>query len=213
MTTNEYPLIKNLENIKSTPNLDFETKINKIKAVLLDEVIHRKDAGIEKEKSPLFITNFEAVNSVFGPDKNSVTTEFSKIELEEKLKRLLQFNHKSISITQMSITENLLMIYLDNHKFYLGNDFFEVIYDVFGKDADNLIEVMYDRIRLDIIHTMGRNFFHDATESSKKISADFYINKYKNTYFETMVIQLTNFFISKTEFSDISQLILENNHH
>lgn len=192
---NEYPLVQNLDKIKNNINLSIEEKVESVKTILLEEINYRQN----KEDIDLSYGRFDVACAVFGPKRNKMTHALAKLEATSKLEYFIKTFESFDPELKTSVSTNLLLTYLENHKYYLGNDFFEVLYDVFDEKADFVIEAMFNRIQKNITNLMGQYYPDTTAEENKKSFAKHFQEKFKDTYFEIMVIQFTNDYVKNGE--------------
>lgn len=187
----EYPLVQNLDKIKNNINLNIEEKVESVKTILLEEINYRQN----KKDIDLSDGRFDVACAVFGPKRNKMTHALAKLEATSKLEDFIKTFESFDPEFKTSVSTNLLLTYLENHKYYLGNDFFEVLYDVFGEKADFVVEAMYNRIQKNITNLMGQYYPNTTAEENKIQFSKFFQEKFKDTYFEIMVIQFTNDYV------------------
>lgn len=191
---NEYPLVQNLDKIKNNINLSIEEKVESVKTILLEEVDH-----VCNDSQALVDSRFDVAYAVFGPKRNRMTYALAKLEAKCQFESIFTASKNIDPEFRLSIFPNLLIKHLENHKYYLGNDFFEVFYEVFGEKSDYIISVMHDQIQKNIARTMGKHYSYTTAEENKKSFAKHFKEKFKDTYFEIMVIQFTNDYVKNGE--------------
>lgn len=191
----EYPLVQNLDKIKNNINLNTKEKVESVKNILLEEVSHRRN----EDSQGLVDSRFDVAYAVFGPKRNSITYALARLEAKYQFEYIFATSKNIDPEFRLAIFPNLLITYLENHKYYLGNDFFEVLYEVFGEKSDYIISVMHDQIQKNIARTMGKHYSYTTAEENKKSFAKHFQEKFKDTYFEMMVIQFTNDYVKNGE--------------
>lgn len=187
MSTTQYPLRKKLEEIEDSNLNDIHLQLELVKKVLVEELASR---GLEDFKDARFDVAYSIKDHGFN-------VALSRMQLRAKL----NFISKKLTKIELefSAIPQLILILLDYHKPLLGNGVMDIIKEVFQENYENIIDAMSKEIGINIKQCMGTYYAEISPESHKANFQEYFNERFKGTFFESMVIDLTDDYVKNGE--------------
>lgn len=187
MSNQEYPLCENLEVAIGMKDNDVQTRLALVKKILEDELESRGLADFSKAR-------FDVARSY---DDDEFNIALAKLEAHTQLQKVFK---RYTELTPEFVTiPDLLLSHFDNHKYLLGDTFYEILRDVFGEYYDDAIKAMSDGLLFHMKDVMSRYYPGTTAEGHKRNFSVYFQEKYLGTFFEKMVVDFTEDYVINGE--------------